>query len=46
MAKAYLVFGTVVCLVFVYASYTGWSVWDSASAGQWGPQGQQGVHHK
>lgn len=46
--KIYIVFGVVVCAMFVYASSIGWTVWDSVASGQWSPQGQnyQGVSHK
>jgi len=44
MKKAFLVYGTVISLVFAYASYTGWSVSDSVQSGKWGPQGHSAYH--
>ena len=45
MAKAYLIFGIVVCVALAYVNHTGWVVWNSIASGTWGPQGQN-VYHK
>ena len=44
MNKAYLIFGTLLCLLLAYADVTGWAVAESLSSGQWTPQGQAGPH--
>lgn len=45
MKKAFIVYGTTICLIFAYASYTGWTISDSVKSGKWGPQGHS-VYHK
>lgn len=42
MKKVFLIYGTGICLLFAYASYSGWDVADSLKSGTWGPQGKQG----
>ena len=44
MKKAFIVYGTAICLIFGYASYSGWTVSDSVKSGKWGPQGQNAYH--
>lgn len=44
MKKAFLIYGTAICLAFGYASYTGWSVTDSVKAGKWSPHGHTAYH--
>ena len=48
MQRAYIFFGFLVCGLFIYASYSGWSVADSIKSGSWGPAGASGhgVYHK
>jgi hypothetical protein len=45
MKNFYLVYGTLVCLLFAYAAHTGWRVTDSLKSGKWGPRGH-GIYHK
>ena len=44
MTKAFLVYGTLISLIFAYATYTGWSVADSLKSGHWGPRGHNAYH--
>lgn len=44
MKKLFLVYGSVICLVFAYATYTGWTVMDSVRAGRWSPHGHSAYH--
>lgn len=49
MGKLFLVFGLLVSLMFSYATYAGYSVWDSMTTGHWGPDGKQqhgAIYHK
>lgn len=45
MKKAFIIFGTLLCLTFSYVNYFGISVWDSMKIGKWGPGGP-GTYHK
>lgn len=40
----YASFGIITCIVFFYASMTGWAVWDSIQTKKWGPRGHSLVH--
>lgn len=44
MKKVFIVYGTAICVLFAYASYSGWTVSDSIKSGQWGPQGHSKYH--
>ena len=44
MKVAFIVYGTGICLLFAYASYTGWIVSDSVKTGKWDPRGQSAYH--
>jgi hypothetical protein len=48
MKKFFLIYGSAICLIFAYATYTGWDVWGSLKSGDWGPKGQnhQSTYHK
>ena len=44
MKKAFIIYGTAICLIFAYANYTGWTVADSVKSGKWGPKGHSQYH--
>jgi len=44
MKQAFLIYGTIICLVFAYATHSGWTVTDSLTSGKWGPQGHSAYH--
>jgi hypothetical protein len=41
----YLIYGTIISMVFAYASFTGWNVFDFSGVGRTGPTGP-GHYHK
>ncbi len=45
MKKAFIAYGTAICLIFAYASYTGWTVTDGLKSTKWAPAGNN-VYHK
>ncbi|MBX3018178.1 MAG: hypothetical protein KF767_09840 [Bdellovibrionaceae bacterium] len=45
MKLFYIIFGSTICVLFLYAGATGWSVM-SGSAATWGARGAAGFHHK
>jgi hypothetical protein len=44
MKLFFQIFGTVICLLFAYATYTGWTVTDVFTSSHWGPAGQKSYH--
>ncbi len=44
MKKVFIIYGTLICLVFLYATRIGWTVADSLASGKWGPQGHSAYH--
>ena len=44
MKKGFIVYGIAICLVFVYASYSGLTVYESLKSGKWDSKGQNTYH--
>jgi hypothetical protein len=42
--KFFAIYGTVICLLFAYASYSGWLFTDALHSGKWGPRGHSAYH--
>ena len=44
MKNAYLVYGTVICLLFAYASHRGYGLYQAVSTGKWGGPAARSYH--
>jgi hypothetical protein len=44
MQRAYFIYGTVVCLLFAYASHRGYGLYQAIATGKWGPTARS--YHK
>jgi len=44
MKRGFLFYGTAICLIFAYATYSGWTIADSLKSGKWGPKGHSAYH--
>jgi hypothetical protein len=46
MTRLYLVVGTAICALFIYAGSIGWKVIDPFGVGSARPKGPNGFYHK
>ena len=44
MRNIFIIYGTVVCVLFAFSSYHGMPFWDSLDSSKWTPEGKQKTH--
>lgn len=43
-AKYFLMYGIIICLLFIFSGYNQWNIGNLFSPGKWGPKGPNSYH--